>query len=56
MISPTLSLGRTTSNAKRNSVIPWPATLSLNSYCRGESNVRVRGYISATERQLNFVP
>ena len=56
MISRTLFSGRTTSNGKQNSVSPWPATLSLNSYRRGESNVRVRGYISATEPQPNFLP
>ena len=36
MISRTLFSGRTTSNGKQNSVSPWPATLSLNSYRRGE--------------------
>ena len=56
MISRTLFSGCTTSNGKQNSVSPWPATLSLNSYSRGESNERVCGYISATEPQPNFLP
>ena len=56
MISQTLSSGCTTSNGKQNRSSLWPATLSLNSYRRGESNAGVRGYINATVAQPNFLP